>query len=272
MQLHERILELALTRSFFFPSNEPYNPTAGFYEYGPTGVLLKHRIEDLWRSMFIKTEGFHEVETSIITPEPVLEASGHVSSFADPVIECKKCKTKMRADTLVEEKHYARHGERWDGELESLDKVVEEQKIKCPKCKGEFGKTYMFNLMFKTGIGGEGSSAYNRPETAQGIFTAFPRLFKNHGTKLPLAIGQIGRSFRNEISPRQGLVRMREFTQMELEYFFDPEKSEYPGFDKIADKKIKLKIKDKISEISAKETVEKKISANEIMAYFLVRQ
>lgn len=272
MQLHERILELALTRSFFFPANEPYNPSAGFYEYGPVGVLIKHKIEDLWKKKFIKNEGFHEVETSIVTPEPILIASGHVGSFADPVIECQKCKTRIRADTLVEEVHLSKHGERWDGKLESLDKIVQEQNIKCPRCKGDFGKTFMFNLMFKTGIGSEQLPAYNRPETAQGIFTAFPRLYKNHGQKLPMAIGQVGRSFRNEISPRQGLVRMREFTQMELEYFFDPEENTYPGFQDVAGDKIKLKVNEKIIESGAKESVDKKYSPNEIMSYFLVRQ
>lgn len=272
MELHERIFELALKRSFFFPSNEPYGGTAGFYEYGPVGVLLKHKIESLWRTMFIKSEGFHEIETSIITPESVLEASGHVASFADPVVECKKCKTKIRADTLVEEKHYRMHGERWDGRLESLDKVIKEQELKCPKCKGDFGECFMFNLMFSTGIGGDRTPAYARPETAQGIFTAFPRLFKNHGTKLPLAIGQVGRSFRNEISPRKGLVRMREFTQMELEYFFDPSADAFSGFEKVADKKMRMMVDGKITEMNGRELVEKKLAANEIMAYFLERE
>ena len=162
MELHEKIFELALKRSFFFPSNEPYGGIGGFYEYGPVGVLVKHKIEGLWRRMFIKSEGFHEVETSIITSEAVLEASGHVSSFADPVTECSKCKTKIRADTLVEEKHYKMHGERWDGKLESLDKAIKEHGLKCPKCKGGFGKCFMFNLMFKTGIGWHKAAACHR--------------------------------------------------------------------------------------------------------------
>ena len=272
MQLHERMVELALSRSLFFPSNEPYGASSGFYDYGPVGVLIKHKIENLWREMFIKAEGFHEVETSIVTPEPVLEASGHVSSFADPVIECGGCKTRMRADTLVEEKHYEKHGEKWDGKLESLDRIIKEQSIKCPKCGGTFGNAFMFNLMFKTGIGGDRSAAYTRPETAQGIFTAFPRLFKNHGTKLPLAIGQVGRSFRNEISPRQGLVRMREFTQMELEYFFNPASPDYEGFGKVAEEKMRVKAGGKLSLMSAQELVDKKLAANQIMAYFLVRE
>jgi glycyl-tRNA synthetase len=272
MQLNDTIFELALKRSFFFPSNEPYGGIAGFYEYGPVGVLVKHKIENLWREMFIKNEGFHEVETSIITPEPVLVASGHVSSFADPVVECQKCKTKVRADHLAEEKHYNLHGEKWDGKLESLDKVISEKKLVCPKCKGEFGKCFMFNLMFQTGIGGERTTAYSRPETAQGIFTAFPRIFKNHGTKLPLAVGQVGKSFRNEISPRKGLVRMREFTQMELEYFFNPSEPNYSGFDKVGEFELVMEVGGQRRKMRANEVVEQKLAANQIMAYFLVRQ
>ncbi len=272
MQLHETVFELALKRSFFFPSNEPYGGTGGFYEYGPVGVLVKHKIENLWRDMFIRSEGFHEVETSIVTPEAVLVASGHVSSFADPVVECVKCKTRVRADTMVEEKHFSFHGEKWDGKLETLDRIIGEKEIRCPKCGGDFGKAYMFNLMFQTGIGGERATAYSRPETAQGIFTSFPRIFRNHGTKLPLAVGQVGRSFRNEISPRKGLVRMREFTQMELEYFFSPSSPGYEGFDAVAEQKMVMLVKGQRREMAARAVVEEGLAANRIMAYFLARQ
>ncbi|MBD3209773.1 glycine--tRNA ligase [Candidatus Micrarchaeota archaeon] len=272
MQLHEKIFELALKRSFFFPSYEPYGGTAGFYDYGPVGVLIKHKIERLWRKMFIKSEGFHEVETSTVTPEPVLVASGHVESFGDPVVECTKCGTKVRADTFVEDVHYRMHGEKWDGRLDSLDQTIRDGEIKCPRCGGLFGPAYMFNLMFKTGIGGDLAPAYTRPETAQGIFTAFPRLFRNHGTRLPMAIGQIGRSYRNEISPRKGLVRMREFTQMELEYFFDPESGGYEGFRDVEKQKMTMALDSKKEEMSAGELVEKKIASNQIMSFFLARE
>lgn len=272
MQLNDRIFELALKRSFFFPSNEPYGAAAGFYEYGPVGVLIKQKIEGLWRDMFIRSEGFHEVETSIITPEAVLVASGHVSSFADPVVECVKCKTRVRADSLAEEKHYNLHGEKWDGKLESLDSVIGGKGLKCPKCGGEFGKAFMFNLMFQTGIGGERAAAYARPETAQGIFTSFPRIYRNHGTKLPLAIGQIGKSFRNEISPRKGLVRMREFTQMELEYFFSPSAQDYADFGPAKDRSMMMKVGGERKPMTAGELVDQKLAANQIMAYFLVKQ
>lgn len=276
MELHERIFELALSRSFFYPSNEPYGSVSGFYDYGPVGKLVKNKIENLWRKMFIKESGFHEVETSIVTPSIVLEASGHVGSFADPVFECEKCKTKVRADTFAE-KEIAKNGKeskefQWDGKVDSLTEAAKTYSLKCPNCKTPFVKAFMFNLMFKTGIGGEQTPAYSRPETAQGIFTAFPRLFRNHGTKLPLAIGQVGKSFRNEISPRKGLVRMREFTQMELEYFFNPSKPDFEGFEQVANEKMRMKIDGKITTKSAKELVDEKIVPNQIFAYFLVLQ
>jgi len=276
MELYERIFELALNRSFFLPSNEPYGAVSGFYDYGPVGKLMKNKIENAWRQMFIRDEGFLEVETSIVTPEPILQASGHAANFADPVVECRVCKTRMRGDTLIEEKMKGKdgekHGAKWDGKLDSIDRIVIENGIICPKCKGELGHATMFNLMFKTGIGGEQTTAFARPETAQGIFTAFQRIFRNHGAKLPLAVAQVGKSFRNEISPRKGLVRMREFTQMELEYFFSPVANGFEGYEQIKDAKLMMRIADKPEQMTAQELVERKIAANQIMAYFLVRQ
>lgn len=267
-ELHERIFELALTRSFFLPSNEPYGSISGFYDYGPTGVLIKHKIQNLWRKLFVMEEGAHEVETSLITPEIVLKASGHVDNFADPVVECTKCKTRFRADHLVEK--YVKNFQ-WDGKLETLDSELKTHNVAC-NCKGELGKATQFNLMFKTGIGGEQFPAYGRPETAQGIFTAFPRIFRNHGAKLPIVVAQIGKSFRNEISPRKGLVRMREFTQMELEYFFNPSIQSISGFEKLAKQKMRFKVNGKIAWKTAEEAVKEKLATNEIMSYFLAKE
>jgi glycyl-tRNA synthetase len=232
--LWERIMEIALQRSFFYPSNEPYGATSGFYDYGPVGVLLKRRVQDLWREMFLRVPGNLEVESAIITPEIVLKASQHVDNFADNVAECKKCGKKLRADHVAEEKV---KGFKWDGTPDSLKKVFADNKqlIVCTSCGGELSEPYVFNLMFKTWIGGDAAPGYSRPETAQGIFTAFLRLYKNHGTKLPMAVGQVGRSFRNEISPRNVLVRMREFTQMELEYFFNPASTDMEDFNRLKD-------------------------------------
>lgn len=270
MKLHEKIFELALKRSFFYPSNECYGAVSGFYDYGPVGLQIKRKIETLWRKAFITEEGYLEVDSSIVTPEIVLKASNHVDSFADPVAECEKCHTKVRADSYISDniKAYS-----WNGKsLEDLDKEITRHNLKCPRCGGNFMKVQKFNLMFATGIGGERAPAYNRPETAQGIFTAFPRLFRNHGTQLPLAVGQIGRSFRNEISPRKGLVRMREFTQMELEYFFDPEKPGHLRFAWLADRKLRFKINDDLKVMAAAEAVKDGTVPNEIFAYFLVKE
>ncbi len=274
--LWERIMEIALQRSFFYPSNEPYGSTGGFYDYGPVGVLMKRKIESLWRRTFIYGLGNIEVESSIITPEIVLKASGHVDNFTDPIVECRKCGKKIRADHLAEEKI---QGFKWDGKLDSLKKVYEENRgrINCP-CGGEAGDPYVFNLMFRTGMGGDMAAGYSRPETAQGIFTAFLRLFKNHGTKLPLAVGQVGRSFRNEISPRNVLVRMREFTQMELEYFFNPSNHSIEGFDEVKGFRMRYLPRDgqkgtfrDVQEITAGELVQKGI-CDEIFAFFLVKE
>jgi len=269
MDLHEKIFDLALKRSIFYPSNEPYGGVAGFYDYGPVGILLKRKIERLWRKSFIRERGYLEVQSSIITPEPVLKASGHVDEFGDPIIECGKCKIKIRADSFI-----ADHvdGFEWDGKLESLDRIIKEKKLKCPKCEGKLSKAHMFNLMFKTGIGADRVPAYSRPETAQGIFTSFPRLYKNHGTKLPMAVGQIGRSFRNEISPRKGLDRMREFTQMEVEYFFNPSEPAIEGFDKVPDEKMRFMTGNEITTKTAYEAVEEKTASNEIFAFFLWKE
>lgn len=274
--LWERIMEISLQRSFFYPSNEPYGATSGFYDYGPVGVLMKKKIENLWRKKFIHGMGNLEVESSIITPEIVLKASGHVDNFTDPIVDCPKCKKKIRADHLAEEKV---EGFKWDGKMDSLKVVFAENKAKitCP-CGNEVGEPYVFNLMFKTGIGGDAAPGYSRPETAQGIFTAFLRLFKNHGTKLPLAVGQVGRSFRNEISPRNVLVRMREFTQMELEYFFNPSRHAIEGFEKVKDYKIRYLAREgqkgtfrDVQEISVGELVQKGLF-DEIFGFFLARE
>lgn len=265
-ELHEKIHEISLCRSFFFPSNEIYGSVAGFYDYGPVGVLLKKKVENLFRSLFIRQEGFHEIEASIITPEIVLKASGHVDTFADPVMECVNCKTRVRADSFVQD---ALTGFKWDAKIETLDKLVKENNLKCPKCKGDFSSVKMFNLMFKTGISAEQNPAYCRPETAQGTFTAFSRVFRNHGSKLPIAVAQIGKSFRNEISPRKGIIRMREFTQMELEYFFSPANDKFEKYLEYENQKMRFLIDEKIETKTLQQALDKGIIVNQIMAYFM---
>ncbi|MBN2478099.1 glycine--tRNA ligase [Candidatus Micrarchaeota archaeon] len=276
MLLHERIFELALSRGIFYPSNEIYENYAGFYDYGPVGTLIKNRIENLWRREFVRKEGFMEIQTSIITPKSVLDASGHTSSITDPVVECLKCKKRMRADHLME----GELGIKWDGNFESLKKTFKEKNLQCPSCKANnLGEPYVFNLMFKTGIGVELQTAFLRPETAQGVFVNFTRNFRENGTKLPLGVAQIGKSFRNEISPRRGLVRMREFTQMELEYYFDPDSPDFEGFENVRKEKVRIMTKEtqkagkrKIEWKTGEQLLKEKICPNQIFAYFLIKE
>lgn len=274
--MQDEIMEIALKRAIFMPSSEIYSPAAGFFDYGPVGLALKRKIENFWRDFFLKRDGYFEIETANILQEEILRASGHMVNFVDPIVECKKCKRKYRADHLLEEAKVKLETVR----KEDMTSVIKETHITCPECKGELGDVGWFNLMFKTNIGPvEGTTGYARPETAQGIFLNFSRIFRSHGSKLPMGIAQIGKSYRNEISPRQGLIRMREFSQMELEYFFDPMEPTHPNFKEVEGQKIRIytreeqaKGTEQATELTAKEAVEKKIAPNEIMAYFMARE
>jgi glycyl-tRNA synthetase len=273
----QNVMEIALKRSIIIPSSELYSPVGGFYDYGPVGKALKRKLEDYWRDFFLRRDGYFEIETVYILPEPVLRASGHLSCFGDPVVECLKCKKRFRADHLLEEKSKFTCGGMTP---EQLTKEIKEKKIVCPECGGPLGEVGWFNLMFKTNIGPvEGTNGYIRPETAQGIFLDFQRVFRSHGSKLPMGIAQIGKSFRNEISPRQGLVRLREFSQMELEYFFNPSQPTHPKFKQVENEKFRIYTREeqkngseKCIELTAKEAVEKKILPNEVMGYFMARE
>jgi len=231
-------MELAFSRGFLLPSAEIYQAQGGFYDYGPAGAAIKRHIQQQWRQLFIIEPGFLEIETCTVLPQAVLVASGHVEHFADPVCECTKCKQRFRADHLLEQKTM----QAWAGKQPvELNEALIKEKIKCPACKGDLGVVGWANLMVPTLIGAGGDNpAYLRPETAQGIFLDFKRLFVQNGSKLPLAVGQIGRSYRNEVSPRQGLIRTREFSQMELEYFFNPTQDTVEGFEKIANEKVRI--------------------------------
>ena len=240
----DRLMDVAIRRSFLIPSSEIYGAPAGFYDYGAVGCAIKHKIENLWRQEMLQKEGFHEIETSIIVPEAVLKASGHAENFADPLVTCGSCKNKFRADHLIaENKEAKKDGVKAAGlPPAELGGLLKKYNIPCPQCKKPtLSDVGWFNMMFRTNIGPiDGNTAYLRPETAQGIFLDFSRIIRNYGSKLPIGIGQVGKSARNEISPRQGLIRMREFTQMELEYFFNPRDQTHPKFEKIKDSKLRF--------------------------------
>ena len=263
----DKLYEIAVNRSFFYPSNEIYGSVAGFYDYGPIGVRIRRKIVDLWRATFI-TNGVHELETSIILPEIVLKASGHVGGFTDPIVKCSKCGSKFRADHLVE-KVVPKFV--WDGNLDTIDHEIKSNKITCPNCGGELSNSKTFNLMFKTGIGADDTPAYNRPETAQGIFTSFLRMFRGFGMRLPLVLVQVGKSFRNEISPRQGLVRMREFTQMELEYFYDPTSPTHNEYASVKESIVPMKYKGVLKNRPISDIVDV-FGGNQIMAVYIAKQ
>ncbi len=228
----DALTKLCSRRGILLPSYEIYGEMAGFYDYGPIGTAIRHKIEGLWRRMFIEDLGNMEVETSIIGPSILFEASGHLSTFTDPIAKCEKCGATYRVDKVLqsyftERNETAKANSVLKMSLDEMNMALQESGIKCEKCGGSLGKVAYFNLMMGTDIGPLGNTkGYLRPETAQGIFTDLKKLARVYGIKLPIGIGQVGKAFRNEISPRKILIRMREFTQMELELFFDPEESQ----------------------------------------------
>ena len=196
--LMEKIVSLCKRRGFVYPSSEIYGGVSGFWDYGPYGAELAHNIKVLWMKRFVKSrEAVYGISRSIIMPGSVWQASGHLKNFTDPLVECKKCHHRFRADHL-------------------------EDKKKCPDCGGEFGEQKAFNMMFsiETGsLGGSTSKSYLRGELAQGMFVNFKNILDTFHPDIPFGIAQIGRAFRNEISPRDFIYSVREFEIAEFEYF-----------------------------------------------------
>ncbi len=268
---YEQVIELAKRRGFIWNSFELYGGTAGFYDYGPLGAMLKRRVENIWRDIFVINEGYYEIEAPTIGIEDIFIASGHVGGFSDPLTECQKCHEAFRADHLV--KDVVDNPDTLSAD--ELTEVISKNNIRCPECGGKLGKVYEFNLMFKTSIGPGGKRAgYLRPETAQGMFVDFPRLLKFYRDHLPFGATQIGKAYRNEISPRQGVIRLREFTQAEAEIFIDPRNKTHPKFKEIEDIVLNLYSQEgqaagESKKMSIKEAVEKGIIAHEFLGYCL---
>ncbi len=219
------IVSLCKRRGFIFAGSEIYDGLANTWDYGPYGVDLKKNIKDLWWKKFVTARpDVVGLDSSILLNPKVWEASGHVGNFSDPLMDCKECKERVRGDHLVETHlgEDAAIGKTFD-EIFSL---VTENKLPCPSCKAcDFTEPRAFNLMFKTSIGvveDSAQSVYLRPETAQGIFINFKTIAENCRKKIPFGVGQIGKSFRNEITPGNFIFRTREFEQMEMEYFCEP--------------------------------------------------
>ncbi|KDR70194.1 hypothetical protein GALMADRAFT_255055 [Galerina marginata CBS 339.88] len=317
-------LDALLNRRFFYaPAFEIYGGVAGLYDYGPPGSSLQANIIAEWRKHFIIEEHMLELDTTIMTPAPVFETSGHVARFADWMVKDTKTGDVLRADHLVKnvlEARLAGHNEarglaaappaedkkkkkkaaktaavilpdevvaEYESILAQLDnysgadigELCRKHKLRNPDTDNEVGEPQLFNLMFASSIGPTGQHpGFLRPETAQGHFLNFSRLLEFNNGRIPFASAQIGRSFRNEISPRAGLLRVREFTMAEIEHYVDPEDKKHERFDEVRNVKLVLLDrhvqeagKNTTVEITVGEAVDKGIIANETLGYFVAR-
>ena len=218
----EQIVSLCKRRGFIFQGSEIYGGLAGTFDYGPLGVALKNNIKNIWWKQFVEDRtDMYGVDAAILMNQKVWQASGHVGGFSDPLVECSNCKARFREDQV--------------------------DTSSCPSCgkKETFGQARQFNMMFKTSVGAvenDDSISYLRPETAQGMFVNFKNILDTFHPKLPFGMAQIGKAFRNEIAPRDFIFRVREFEQMEIEYFVDPRDEELVGkvFDELFDEQMKF--------------------------------
>lgn len=220
--LMEKIVSFCKRKGFVFPSSEIYGGFANSYSYGPYGTQVKNNIKKLWWKKVVQERmDIVGIDGPILLNSKLWEASGHTSGFNDAMVDCKKCKKRFRADHLVEEAT----GKDLEGQLEEMTKVLKEEKVKCPECgESDWTNVREMNMMFKTEMNGYYGDVYLRPETAGAIFIEFKNIVDSMRVKVPFGIAQIGKAFRNEIVAGNFIFRLREFEQMEIEYFIDPEK------------------------------------------------
>ena len=222
----EKLVSYCKQYGYIFQGSEIYGGLANTWDYGPLGRELKENVKSVWHKKFIQESRYnHGLDAAILMNPEVWVASGHVASFSDPLIDCKNCKTRHRADKLIEEFTDGKEtGDGWSNE--KLEEYIKDNNICCPNCgKSDFTSIRQFNLLFETHMGVTNdtqSKVYLRGETAQGIFVNFLNVSRAMRTKLPFGIGQIGKAFRNEITPGNFIFRTREFEQMELEFFCKP--------------------------------------------------
>ncbi|MDD3027699.1 MAG: glycine--tRNA ligase [Erysipelotrichaceae bacterium] len=221
----EKLVAHAKSQGFVYQGSEIYDGLANTWDYGPLGVELKNNIKQAWWKRFIQESPYNVgLDSAIFMNSKVWEASGHVDGFSDPLIDCKSCKTRHRADKLIEAYDPDVHSEGWENA--EVVKYIKDHNITCPNCgSGDFTDVRQFKLMFETHMGVVEDAkdvVYLRPETAQGIFVNFKNIQRTSRKKVPFGIGQIGKSFRNEITPGNFIFRTREFEQMELEFFCQP--------------------------------------------------
>lgn len=258
----DKLLDIAKRRGFFWQASLVHGPIAGFYDYAHLGASLKRKWENEWRNYFLSmNDNYHEIAVSQIMPEEVFKASGHLESFIDPIVKCKKCSTIHRADHVISDKVEGH----FEGiSLEKMNEFIKKHDLVCEKCGGDLAEVGILNMMFplEIGTGKQTRTGYLSPETAQGAYVNFKYEFEALRRKLPLGLAIIGKAFRNEISPRNLLIRMREFTQAELQIFFDPDTiTQHPRFDEVKDYKLRLfpaknRKSGKIDDVTCKEAVE----------------
>lgn len=289
-----RIEDLLKRRFFFAPSFEIYGGYAGQFDLGPMGCKIKFNILNLWRNHFVIEEDLIEVDCTCITPEPILKASGHVERFADLMVKDPKTGECFRLDHLIKSffedqlKTKKDHPDRAEFEdiitkldgytKDEMSEILRKYNIKSPITKNELSEPLEFNLMFDTMIGPTGKiKAYLRPELAQGIFVNFKRALEFNQGKLPFGASQIGQAFRNEISPRSGLLRVREFTLAEIEYFVEPDNKDFSKFENVQDLKLNLYSASNQMNgeqpilVTLKDAVDSKLINNQTLGYFMGR-
>ena len=271
----DEMQKVCLSRGIIYPTAEIYSTISGFFDYGNVGSLLKRKFIEHWRDFFVRQQmDFQMLETDgcVVLPESVFIASGHAKNFIDPIVQCRKCSSVSRADHAVEESTH----EFVEGKsAQELTEIIKARGIRCQKCRGELSDVKFFNLMLRTEISPLGGQvAYLRPETAQNIFSAFQRIYKTSRAKLPFGVYQIGHSFRNEISPRQFILRLREFSQCEIELFYDPENQSCPidevkenGFPYLS-REAQANGEDAVW-LRVSDAVENRIFPNDWIAYYL---
>ncbi len=236
---YDAITAIAKRRGYFWPSYEIYGGLSGYVTYGDLGTKLKRNIENSWRSHFTSHQRVLEIDAPIVNPPVVFEASGHIANFREHSTECTSCGRSFRADHLIEEKTNLENVEAMGGE--AIRRLLREHGIKCPRCGSPLKEPTLFLTMFKTQIGATGDTpGYARPEAAQGMFINFKRGYQHAREKTPFALAQVGKVMRNEISPRRGMTRVREYTIMELELFFDPQDPKCPQLKDVEGEKIRL--------------------------------
>lgn len=260
---YEKVVELAKRRGFFWPSFSIYGGEAGFYDYGPLGVMLKDNIIRIWKEAYLR-ENALMIDTPVLVPRAVFQASGHVDKFLDIAAECDKCHLRLKLETFTKSAGF----EEVFDTVESGLSFVRENVVKCTNCGTRITRVYDVRQMFFLPDQGTSGDLFLRPETAQGIFINFKILNNLFRGKLPMAVAQTGKGFRNEIAPRQSLIRMREFNMCEVEVFVHPEKKFWAEIEYEDDITICPRSSQPVT-LNAREAVNSGIISSNAMGYFI---